>query len=64
MFLKQEKPKMDDLKKKKKTFGFNAYPCKNVTSYFAYSFVSEHFFNFYKKHLQLMGDDPNPPPPH
>ena len=56
---KQEKPEMDDFKRKK-NFGpkgkmlkknfdililsFNGYPCKNI---FAYSFIAGHYKNFF-----------------
>ena len=66
MFLKQEKPEVDDFEEEKKTLFlkekfqyfnilrkyfekvqvFNGYPCKNVTKYLAYSFVSEHSKHF------------------
>ena len=60
MFLKQEKPEMDEFERnlKKKYFKqifwkvFNGYPCKNVTNIFAYSFVSKHnkhFILFWEK---------------
>ena len=43
MFLKQEKPEMDDFEEEKtlvlKEKVFTRYPCKNVKNIFAYSFV-------------------------
>ena len=46
MFLKQEKPEMNDFEEEK-NFGSKGYPCKNATKYFAYSFVLEHYEHFY-----------------
>ena len=65
---------MDDFERKK--FGsigknskhvqvFNGFPCKNVTKYFAYSFVSEQVFSssYFKKKLFFSGWGSTPPPP-
>ena len=62
MFLKQEKPEMDDFKKrtlviKEKYFfkfqSFNRYPGKKFTTIFAYSFVSEHSKSFFLREKNL-----------
>ena len=49
MFLKKEKPELDDFEEKNFDAKvkylknvLNGYPCKNVTKYFCISFVSEH----------------------